>query len=317
MHDDAADLQWIARATGARRVERGERIQLLWSGYGEIYRVHLHGAASRTAIVKSVTPPSRARTGDRSHDRKCASYDVEIAWYRSLSKRCDDACRVPLLFDGARFGDRFLLVLEDLDAKGFGGRRGRNPRSSDVDLCLDWLAAFHARFLDTKPEGLWATGTYWHLATRPDELAAIEDEALRRAAPILDARLRVGRFHTLVHGDAKLANYCFGAQAVAAVDFQYVGGGCGMSDLAYFLGSLADDGLDEGEQRHLDRYFASLRSALADRPIDVDALELEWRTLYPIASADFHRFVAGWAPQYWANDREGQRVVQCVLRGLR
>ena len=32
------------------------------------------------------------------------------------------------------------------------------------------------------PQGLWQTGTYWHLATRPDEYAAMEDGELKRVA---------------------------------------------------------------------------------------------------------------------------------------
>ena len=57
--------------------------------------------------------------------------------------------------------------------------------------------------------------------------------------------LRTGncKFKTIVHGDAKLANFCFSHDLsnVAAVDFQYVGGGCGMKDVAYFLGSCLND----------------------------------------------------------------------------
>lgn len=311
MRDDTEDLRFIARATGATSAERGEHIQSLWSGYGEIYRVVLRGGNLRSVVVKSVTPPRNRRAGDRSHARKCASYDAEFGWYRRYAARSDHRCRVPALIDSARGDGRWLFVLEDLDAAGFGRRRRRNPPPEDVELCLGWLAAFHARFLGTPPEGLWTIGTYWHLATRPDELAAIDDRALRDAAPRLDEQLRACRFQTIVHGDAKLANFCFGEGAVAAVDFQYVGGGCGMSDVAYFLGSLTDDGFDPDEQLHLDRYFAHLRSAL-----DADRLEAEWRALYPIAAADFYRFLAGWAKEHWAHDAHGHQVVQEVLRGL-
>ena len=127
-------------------------------------------------------------------------------------------------------------MLEDIDAAGFPERR-RDPGPGGIDACLRWLAAFHARFLGVAPDGLWKNGTYWHLATRQDELAAIEDPELREAAPLLDQKLRACVFQTLVHGDAKPANFCFarGGSSVAAVDFQYVGGGCGMKDVAYLL----------------------------------------------------------------------------------
>ena len=286
---DEPDLRWIAKATGARGVRRREKVQSLWGGYGELFRVELIGAARETAIVKWVKPPARARASDASHARKCRSYDVETAWYRTFASRCDRTCRVASLIDSRASNDRWLLVLEDLDAAGFGGRT-RSPTSDEIDQCLAWLAAFHACFLGVFPTGIWKSGTYWHLATRPDELAAIEDPAIRAAAPILDEKLRSGAFQTLVHGDAKPANFCFGSGAVAAVDFQYVGGGCGMKDVAYLLSR------ESNEPRHLDAYFACLRSALVRRAdaVDVDALEAEWRALYPIACADYDRFLAGW-----------------------
>jgi hypothetical protein len=318
------DLRWIADATGAGGVRRGERIQSLWGGYGELFRVQLTGAAVETAIVKRAQPPARLRGAkeNASHARKCRSYDVETAWYRSFAARCDDACRVPSLLGSRASKDQWLLVLEDLDAAGFGARR-RDPDPAELDLCLSWLAAFHARFLGAAPNGLWKTGTYWHLATRRDELAAIDDAELRDAAPILDERLRRAVFQTLVHGDAKVANFCFTprARAVAAVDFQYVGGGCGMKDVAYFLSSCASYGDEALERRHLNAYFGHLREALARDPsgaaaVDVEALETEWRGLYPVACADFYRFLAGWSKEHWRRDVHGQRITRNVLRAL-
>ncbi len=288
---DAPELRWIANATGATKVRRGETIQSLWGGYGELLRVELTGAKMDTAIVKWVKPPARERGSktSASHARKCRSYDVEMAWYRGLAAECGEACRVPALIGSRVSKDEWLFLLEDLDAAGFSGRT-RNPATRETDACLSWLAAFHARFLGVAPSGLWKTGTYWHLATRMDELAAIADRAVRESAPILDEKLRSCVFQTLVHGDAKPANFCFGNGAVAAVDFQYVGGGCGMKDVAYFLNR------DSNERRHVDRYFVFLRAALAARAvtIDVDALEAEWRALYPVACADYQRFLAGW-----------------------
>jgi hypothetical protein len=295
---DDRELQWVAKATGAHSVRKGERVQSLWSGYGEIVRVRLAGTDRTTAIVKSVKPPARVRgkRDDASHARKCRSYDVEMAWYRNFAARCDDACRVPSFIDGQVAGGEWLFVLEDLDDAGFPERR-RRANGAELDVCLAWLAAFHARFLGVAPQGLWKTGTYWHLATRPDELAAIDDPEVRAAAPLLDRQLRAAAFQTLVHGDAKLANFCFapGGRAVAAVDFQYVGGGCGMKDVAYLL--AGESSSVAVEQRHLDTYFKHFREDVARLHPSVDgaALESEWRALYPIAGADFRRFMAGWA----------------------
>ena len=166
------------------------------------------------------------------------------------------------------------------------------------------------------PEGLWQTGGYWHLATRPAELAATSDAALREAAPAIDARLAAARHRTLAHGDPKAANFCFGAGGrVAAVDFQYVGGGCGVRDVACFLSYR---GARESVMRgHIDVYFDALRVALAARGVDPAPVEAEWRALYPFAWADYHRFLAGWAPTHWKlTVGYGRSLVKQALRAL-
>jgi aminoglycoside phosphotransferase (APT) family kinase protein len=281
------DLDWIAGVCNARRVRRVVRIQSLWGGYGEVLRVVLEGADAASVIVKSVEPP---RHGLRSGDaRKRRSYEVESAWYRAFAPRCE-AFRVARPLGQRRTRDGWVFVLEDLDAAGYAERRHREDAAT-LRSCLAWLAALHGRFLGEPPTGLWPEGTYWHLATRQDELPAIRDEALRRAAPQIDARLSAATYRTIVHGDAKLANFCFGADGdVAAVDFQYAGGGCGMKDVAYLLYGSGRHG-DEGEL--LSFYFTQLRAACRD--VDASAVEVEWRALYPLAVVDFRRFLAGWS----------------------
>ena len=97
-------------------------------------------------------------------------------------------------------------------------------------------------------------------------------------------------YRTFVHGDAKSDNFCFtkDGRTVAAVDFQYVGGGVGPKDVAYLL-----HGLSPRDEAHaLETYFAELRPRLEK---DVATpLEEEWRTLYPMARDDFRRFLDGW-----------------------
>ncbi|WP_024326187.1 phosphotransferase [Thioalkalivibrio sp. AKL19] len=319
---DAA-TRFVLQATGARTAVRGPVIQTLWSGYGEIVRYLLEGGDSSTVILKHIVFPDeldhpRGWSNNRSHQRKVRSYQVEMAWYRDWANPCAATSRVPRCLDTATIGDEHLIVLEDLDAAGFPQRREHLTRA-EARLCLHWLARFHARFMGQAPTGLWPEGSYWHLATRPDEWAAIEDPAIRDTAAALDNALTGARYRTLVHGDAKVANFCFApaGDAVAAVDFQYIGGGCGMRDVAYFLGSC----LDEREQKNweadlLDTYFAALREALHDRvrkEIATD-IEREWRALFPVAQADFYRFLVGWMPDHWKVHDYSRRTALAVIR---
>lgn len=295
-------------------------MQSLWSGYGEIVRVQLEGGEAPSVIVKWVEPPDdvvhpRGWAGNASHQRKLRSYAVEQCFYATWCPESDTTHRTARCIAAESSGNGWRFVLEDLDAAGFSGRRS-SVAPDELDAVLRWLASFHARFLQREPAGLWEIGTYWHLATRAEELRALADPQLRDAAPVLDGLLNGCRFRTLVHGDAKVANFCFGPEGVAAVDFQYVGGGCGIKDVAYFLSSCLTDAECEAQApRHLDRYFELLRGFVAP-DIDADALEEEWRNLYPAAWADFHRFLAGWAPDHWKIHAYTRRMTERALAGL-
>jgi len=313
----------VRRVTGSRKASRRERVQSLWGGYGEIVRMDLD---TGPVIVKCVEPPgSRASTGGDplhvSHQRKLRSYAVEMHWYRDLARRCTPVPRCPQALATEASDPRFLFVLEDLDAVGYRHRHASldAPR---IQACLRWLARFHATFLGVPPVGLWPVGTYWHLATRPDELRALRDPQLRRAAPELDRILESCVYKTLVHGDAKVTNFCFPddpTQDVAAVDFQYVGGGCGIKDVAYFLSSIFDgQACDAHAEIHLEYYLSALTTALRDRmpTVHAEAVVAEWRALYPVAWADFLRFLKGWAPGCSEFDPYRDRMIAAALRHL-
>ena len=97
---DEALERIICEACGAREARRGEVLQSLWSGYGEIVRYYLSGGPIDNVIVKHVIFPSavdhpRGWHNDHAHQRKVRSYEVEMAWYQDWSSRCDEACRVP------------------------------------------------------------------------------------------------------------------------------------------------------------------------------------------------------------------------------
>ncbi len=323
MNADFQDI--ILQATNAESLYHIEDIQSLWSGYGKIVRYGLRGADRERVVVKHVKLPDhhhhpRGWNTDRSHQRKIRSYQVESAWYRDWAPACDDRCRVPACLALETDADEFLMVFEDLDASGFPARKS-SVSLTEMQRCLAWLAHFHATFMGESPSGLWPVGSYWHLDTRPDELAALDDAPLKRAAGEIDALLQAGRFQTFIHGDAKLANFCFSQDStqVAAVDFQYVGGGCGMKDVAYFIGScLHEKDCERHEAALLAYYFSTLGDALGSRSEDIDpqAVEQEWRVLYPAAWTDFHRFMKGWSPGHWKIHGYSERLARQVLAQL-
>ena len=294
--------QPILKATGAREISHVQGIQPLWNNYGMLSRVFLKGGGYDSVIVKHIQIPDhsshpRGFGGDLSRSRKIRSYEVETHWYQEINEELPDSVVTPRCLASFRDGGELFLLLEDLNPLGFTEVLSAVTMEA-LAVVLRWLAGFHAHFLGHSGEGLWPTGTYWHLETRPAELERIAGTELHRWAGTLDGRLRGDRFPTLVHGDAKLANFLFqrDRRSVAAVDFQYVGVGSAMKDVAYCVGScLRGDECEAREEEILQTYFEALHPQL---PTGVDGVEVEreWRALYPLAWADFERFMQGWSP---------------------
>lgn len=357
-------------------VEYKETLQDLWSGYGEISRYY-SPKLSASVIAKSVNPPQqvnhpRGWHSDVGHQRKLTSYKIEANFYQHYAKYCHQGCYVPQVIafyqadentqanlkaqtkqpsQSKEQSENQILVMEDLAHLGFNDNES-TLGIEDIRAVIAWLANFHALFLQHKADDLWPIGTYWHLATRQDEYQTMLDGPLKKAAQFIDNQLNNAHYQTIVHGDAKLANFCFGTfdsfensddigssnkidssneidspdtinipgnlntdnkdsklnikaklkvKHVAAVDFQYVGKGVGIKDLAYFLGScLTDSDLTILHEELLDYYFENLAKACRDCQQDINfkALEHEWRHLYSFANADFHRFLQGWSPEH-------------------
>ncbi|MGL1935083.1 MAG: ecdysteroid 22-kinase family protein [Fibrobacterales bacterium] len=324
---DQRVIELILNATGATEASFSEEIQALWSGYGSIIRYSLVGTEYDSVVVKHVRLPRKVNhprgwATDISHMRKLHSYEVETQWYRSQSNVHNSFSKVPRCIALKSVDDDVIMILEDLDASGYSVRKS-SAEWSDVELCLDWLAGFHASHLGESTDGLWEVGSYWHLDTRPDELSVLSDtEPLKQCAHSIDATLTGARYKTLIHGDAKIANFCFSkdGSGVAAVDFQYIGGGCGMKDVAYFVGSCLDEGeCEKRESTILDYYFDRLKEYIGQlkSEIEFSALESEWRSLYPFAWADFHRFLKGWSPGHWKINSYSERIAQNVVATLK
>jgi len=304
--------------TNSKKIVKIELIQSLWSGYGQLNRVELD---NKSVVVKHIKYPNNqnhphGQDSDISHQRKVKSYQVEINWYKDRNQEISNAY-FPRYISSGEIDDERYLILEDLKIKGF------QPKSTitwdAVKLCIKWLAYFHAKNLGVSAGQLWEIGTYWHLNTRPNELQALQDKDLVKAAPLIDKKLNSSKFQTLVHGDAKLANFLFNDVAVSAVDFQYIGGGVGVKDLAYFLSSLyGENELFQYEEKCLDYYFQELNEAFILFKINIDraSLEKNWRELYPYAWSDFYRFLQGWSPGHPKINSYSEKMKGQVLKWI-
>lgn len=318
-------LQRISLAIGASHISHIELIQPLWGDYGYLFRAYVCGLPFPSVIVKYIhlpQPSSHPRGWNTllSHQRKLHSYLVEVNWYQHYANQHTQPLNpLPKCLYVEQHSDETLLVLQDLHTIGFTQVK-TTATPSQIKACLSWLAHFHAQYMQVAPEGLWPVGTYWHLDTRPDEFAALTDGPLKSAAKLIDQTLTQCPFQTLVHGDAKLANFCFSADdRVAAVDFQYVGQGCGMKDVIMLLSSTLNFNETENViNNYLKHYFTELTQGLTkfNPHISSQAVEQAWRPLYCVAWADFQRFVKGWSAEHVKINAYTESLTTLALKQL-
>ncbi|MEC7309012.1 phosphotransferase [Vibrio crassostreae] len=347
--------QKIATSLGCHQGLDVQVIQRLWGGYGELVRLVFsqeNSAELKSVIVKHVALPDKAEhpkgwNTKLSHQRKVHSYQVETEWYQSFTQEWDERCPVPVGLQCELQENEWLIVMQDLADIGFpltsqfdvlavSDDLATKDTQSELasaytleeqkqrDACLKWLANFHAKHINVDQEqsaSLWQVGTYWHLDTRPDELNALSDLQLKHQAQHIDRILRECPYPTLVHGDAKLANFCFDPESekVAAVDFQYVGHGCAMKDVALFMSSaVRPQDCAELESHMLETYFRYLEEALTyyQPQLSFDEVEAAWRPMFYVAWADFQRFVKGWSPEHWKINPYTEQLTQTVIEQL-
>lgn len=346
-------LPQLKQALQDDSLELVEQLQELWSGYGSIVRCYSK-AKNQTFIVKHIKTSMplaehpRGWSGDNSHQRKIKSYQVETNFYRHYADSCNQECnqggnkkcnqdcnqadeyssKVPKLHKIIELDDGCLLVMEDLYASGFSISADKNDWQK-LKIAITWLANFHSKFMFNNADNLWLQGGYWHLNTRQDELAAMPESNLKQHAALLDKRLKDAKYQTLIHGDAKFDNLCFhtDGNSVATVDFQYIGRGVGVIDLAYLAGSALDQsGLEEFGELILPFYLTALKQALinansnsnsnSNSNLDFEQLSKEYQALYPVAWADFYRFLLGWNPKSWKVNNYINHMTEKALSSL-
>lgn len=339
MPSAAADVTASLGEAGIKLVGCEVTLCSLWAGYGRVTSVTGEaGGQCVPIVIKRVSPPAASAGDDGGHERKLQSYVAEASFYLTIGPRLAgeaSRCRVALplaVVEAGGDGDNgapysLALALTDLRPDyPILARGGIKP--PQIRAVLSWLAGFHAAHWglagrsDVPPLLKQRQGTFWHLATRPAEFDDIPSDwaDLKAAAHAIDAALTAaaaGPHGTLVHGDAKAANFCWteDASLAAAFDFQYVGSGVGAQDVAYLLSSAGTSN-DADEDAALEFYFNALLAALhaegAD-PAGYDAHVL--RSHYDLAAADFVRFMAGWGWWGGGNDRAA-KTARRVARAM-
>lgn len=337
-------LKWLEQVT-QRTVKQATLIQPLWNAQGACFRATLlppNGTSAKQNVVAKCAQPTlgshhpKGWSGNTSFQRKCRSFKVEAYFYNHLQPFTTQECRTPKAIachpspseqhHKMQDTNDTLIVMEDLATLGYE-KTTMNLSPDDAVVVLNWLAAFHGQFMGVSDKNLWQEGTYWHLGTRLDEYNAMKSSPLKDAAHKLSTRLKKAKYQTVLHGDAKVANFCFTRHLsqCAAIDFQYVGHGVGVKDVAYFLGSA----LSESDQRAhnqdlLEVYLQALHQTLKNTDnlnqyADNEISEIldEWRSLYSFACADFHRFLAGWSPDHWKINTHLTTQTQLALNALR
>ena len=297
-------------------------IQPLWNNYGSCFRaIDDHG---ESVVVKAVSPlaPASHPKGWNSHvghNRKLTSYQVERHFYEAIQPCTTHKCYVPGLIASDSRNNATLLVLEDVDTAF--PMRSAVLSVDQAECVLMWLAEFHGKFINLEDNQVWQEGTYWHLHTRLEEWEAMPASPLKDNAKVIAHRLANCTYRTLLHGDAKVANFCFREDYTqcAGVDFQYTGHGCGIKDVAYFIGSaLSEEDQREHTENCLSIYFSHLFKVACKYHNSEVALDVvqEWQKLYNLACADFCRFLIGWSPEHWKLNSTLKERTQIALRSL-
>ena len=278
------------RKIGADEVIDIVEIASVWKGYGKVFRVYLENYEVDSAVVK-VTYGVRDQNFSESHYRKQLSYKVETVWYQALGT-AEFGFRTPRYLGNFKGSGYSGLVLEDLDTAGFVGTDG--VTDVQTKFSLQWLQAFHSTFLGQSYEWVWERGGYWHLDTRKTELAQMPEGPWKDNARQFDLALSRSIPLTLLHGDAKVSNFCWNGSQAAAFDFQYVGKGAGIVDVMLFLRRVLGENPESGKVEDWLQFYCDcwLRESRTSLP-----WLKSWIDLFPIAWADYDRFRLGWSPR--------------------
>ena len=298
---DELDVAWLSRhldLVGATDLE------VTSVGQGQVancYRLRIHHDAGTSSVIAKV--PSNDDVS-RSTATLQRLYQREVSFYQYLAPSI--ATRTPRCYFAERDErDNFLLLLEDLSPSAVIDQFvGISPGTARAGLAA--LAGLHGptHARSELHDVAWLRGVSEELrplysAVLPilfDQFIERYDarigESLRSMVLALKERLSlfseyVTPFPCVTHGDFRTDNLlidaCDGAVAIAVVDWQTVGVGSPLLDVAYFLAtSLPPEDCAREEFGLLDYYLVKLNDYGVDVPAEVARHEFSRYTLQPI-----------------------------------
>ena len=300
---------WVSEVTGFE-VESltAEQIGMGIGVSSALYRLSLHGPNCPQTIVAKLPALDEAAVFTSTMLRM---YHREVAFFHELAEQVP--VRVPVAFHGDVADDMsdFVVLMEDLGSLRLVDQLV-GMSLADAETAVDRLAAWHAAWWG-RGDGLAERGITVSLAdpVYPAVLPMVFAEGWEKVTSELDVQpqiLDIGpKFgeaiprlladlasgtNTMIHGDYRADNILFDPHgAVALLDFQLIGSGSGMYDLAYFVTQSLDvDVARQNERALFDRWIDGIRKAgISD--VDVDLSWHHYRTaalfclVYPIVAS--------------------------------
>lgn len=298
---DDLDVEWLARHLS---LEGASNVAVTSVGQGQVancYRLTITHAEGQSSVIAKVPSTDDVSRSTASLQRL---YQREVSFYQHLAEHV--ATRTPRCYFAERdVSDNFLLLLEDLSPSAvidqFVGVSLGTARAGLAALA-GLHGPTHAR--DELHDAAWLRGVSDELrplysAVLPvlfDQFlerydARIDDE-LRDVVTTLKSRLTLFSDYStpypcVTHGDFRTDNLlidaCGGTVALAVVDWQTVGVGSPLLDVAYFLTtSLSPEDCDRYEFELLDYYLAKMRDHGVEISVETARQEFSRYTLQPI-----------------------------------
>jgi len=278
---DALDAPYLSQVLGTPV----DKIEVLTTtdGTTDRARLGLHGDAVPASVFVKMAPA--AAVTRLFVDLSDLGAD-EIGFYRDVRPTLDLEAPVALGSAVDATSKRFVLVLEDLTARGATFGEVLAPvEVTSAEAVLDTLASLHgSHWRSPQLDRHQGTGSLgWvrancadpmlplvtaavrsmgsRLARRDPALAPTRARQILRRYPAVARELDAGP-HTLLHGDAHPGNCYFVDGRAGLLDWQVVRRGHPLRDVTYFLTlALHPDARRAHERRLLDRYREALAAA--------------------------------------------------------